>query len=215
MEIQAAVDRLNSQLPLKPRQDKLSPQLKSVHQNVLYSLVKQGRPPSQDELAQQLGKDNVEDSLRTLGKEDLIVLDADRKHPLGAYPVTIEPTPHKITVNGHTIHAMCALDAISVAPMFDTEVQIESTCHASKTPIVIRMQGSKILETQPSANVTVGIRWQMPSDVAAHSMCMEMVFLKDRQTAVAWQDGDTENISLFTLPEAVEFGKAFFVPLLD
>jgi hypothetical protein len=44
---------------------------------------------------------------------------------------------------------------------------------------------------------------------------MEMVFLKDRQTAEEWQDGDTENVSLFTLPEAVEFGKRFFLPLLD
>jgi mercuric reductase len=66
----------------------------------------------------------------------------------------------------------------------------------------------------PSAEVTVGIRWQMPSAVAAHSMCMEMVFLKDRQTAEAWQNGDTENISLFSLPEAVAFGETFFLPLM-
>jgi hypothetical protein len=77
------------------------------------------------------------------------------------------------------------------------------------------MQGSSILEVQPGADVTVGIRWQMPSAVAAHSMCMQMVFLKDRQTAQAWQHGDTDNISLFTLPEAVMFGKGFFLPLLN
>jgi hypothetical protein len=215
METQAAVDRLNSQLPLKARQDKLSPQLKTAHQNVLYSLVKQGRPPTEEELAQQLGEDNVQAGLRTLGEADLIVLDAEGKHPLGAYPVTVETTPHKITVNGNTIHAMCALDAVSVAPMFDAEVHIESTCHVSNTPITIRMQGDNILDAQPSSDVTVGIRWQMPSGAAAHSMCMEMVFLKDSQAAEAWQDADTDNISLFSLPEAVAFGKAFFLPLLD
>jgi mercuric reductase len=77
------------------------------------------------------------------------------------------------------------------------------------------MQGSDILAVQPTADVIVGIRWQMPTAVAAHSMCMEMVFLKDRPTAEAWQAEDKENISLFSLPEAVVFGKAFFSPLLS
>ena len=143
------------------------------------------------------------------------ILDAEGKRPLGAYPVTSERTPHKITVHGHSIHAMCALDAVSVAPMFDEDVVIESSCHVSKTPIIIHMHGNDILEVQPGADVTIGICWQMPSAVAAHSMCMQMVFLKDRQTALAWQQGDTENISLFSLPDAVAFGKAFFLPLLE
>lgn len=215
MDIQAAVNKLNSQLPLKARQDLLPAALKTGHQNVLVSLVKQGRPPSHDELKVQLGVENIEDSLQRLGSDDLVVLGTDGKHLVGAYPVTIENTAHKIRVNGNTIHAMCALDAVSVAPMFDTEVIIESTCCVSKTSITIHMQGSKILEAQPTEGVMVGIRWQMPSGAAAHSMCMEMVFLKDRQTAETWQNGDTENVSLFTLSEAVAFGKAFFLPLLN
>lgn len=43
---------------------------------------------------------------------------------------------------------------------------------------------------------------------------MEMVFLKDRRTAQAWQAEDIANISLFNLYDAVAFGKAFFIPLL-
>jgi mercuric reductase len=215
MSIQEAVERLNSQLPLKARQNQLSPALKAAHQKVLTSLVEHGRPPRDDELKSVLGEESLADSLRQLGADDLVVLDAQGKHAVGAYPVTSEQTPHKITVNGHIIHAMCALDAISVAPMFNTSVLIESSCHVTQTPVTVQMQDSDILEAAPSAEVTVGIRWQMPSAVAAHSMCMEMVFLKDRQTAEAWQDGDTENTSLFTLPEALAFGEAFFLPLMD
>ncbi len=215
MNIQTAVDRLNSQLPLKARQNNLPPPLKTAHQHILNSLVKNGHPPSREELIQRLGPDNVETGLQRLGADDLIVLDADGKNPVGAYPVTIEKTPHKITINGHTIYAMCALDAVSVAPMFDTEVHIDSCCRVSNTPISIRIQGSKILNAQPNDDITVGIRWQMPAGVAAHSMCMEMVFLENRPTAEAWQNSNTESISLFTLAEAVDFGKRFFLPLLD
>jgi hypothetical protein len=215
MEIQAALARLNSQLPLKARQDRLPAALKSVHQQVLRCQVTQGRPPNLDELKAQLGEENLEAGLKRLGTDDLVVLDAAGKLPLGAYPVTSEHTPHKISVNGHSIHAMCALDAVSVAPLFDADVLIESSCHVCKTPISIRMHGSDVIDVQPSTDVTIGIRWQMPSAVAAHSMCMQMVFLKDRRTALAWQQDDAEHISLFSLADAVTFGKSFFLPLLD
>jgi len=200
MDIQSAVNRLNSQLPLKARQDKLPVVLKTLHKTVLTSLVKQGRPPTADELKMNLGAENIRGSLQRLGTDDLIVLDAEGKYPVGAYPVTSETTTHKIFVNGHTIHAMCALDALSVAPMFDAEVVIESSCRVSESAITIQMRGSKILEVQPSEDaVMVGVRWQMPLGVAAHSMCMDMVFLKDRPTAMAWQNNDSENTSIHTI----------------
>ncbi len=215
MDIQTAIARLNSQLPLKTRQDRLSPNLKAAHQCVMTTLVNKGRAPTREELEEVFGKEKLIESLQRLGSDDLVVLDEQGSYPVGAYPVTTEHTPHKITVNDHSLYAMCALDAVSVAPLFDAHVIIESQCHVSHTSITLRMQGSELLEIQPTADIIVGIRWQMPSAVAAHSMCTEMVFLKDRQTAEAWQNGDLENISLFTLPEAVDFGKAFFLPLLD
>jgi mercuric reductase len=215
MNTQQAVDKLNSQLPLKARQDQLSPACKAAHQAILRTLVQQGRPPSDAELQMVIGNESLSDCLQRLGADDLVVLDATGSHPVGAYPVTLEITPHTVEVNGHTIHAMCALDAVSVAAMFDTTVDIMSRCHSSDTPITIRMQGSDILAVTPTTGVMIGIRWQMPSAVAAHSMCMEMVFLKDRPTADAWQNLDTDNTTLFTLPEAVAFGQAFFLPLMS
>jgi len=191
----------------------LSTELKAAHQSVLLSLVNNGRPPTIDELEVFLG-DSYGDSLQTLAPDDLVVLNGEGTQPVGAYPVTSEITPHKITVNGKVIYAMCALDAVSVGPMFDVSVTIESRCHVSQTPITICMQGSELLETQPASDIIIGVRWQMPSAVAAHSMCLEMVFFSDRQSSQSWKDADNNNISLFTLTEAVEFGKAFFLPLL-
>jgi hypothetical protein len=153
--------------------------------------------------------------LEKVGQDDLVVLDENRKQAVGAYPVTTEKTPHVIKINDKTIYAMCALDAMSVAPMFDIEVEIESICRVTKTPIYIHMRGSQILAARPSPDIQVGVRWQMPTGAAAHSMCMEMVFLKDQDVAATWQGGDTENTSIFNLEEAVAFGSAFFVPLLD
>lgn len=215
MDIHASTERLNSLLPLKARQDGLPLSLQRLHQQILFSLVELGRAPTSEEMVEVLGEKNIQEGLQRLGAADLIVLDRADKFPVGAYPVTLENTPHKIHVNGHTIHAMCALDALSVAPMFDAEVVIDSVCHVTQAPIHLCMQGVHIVDAQPSTNITVGIRWQNPSIVAAHSLCMEMIFLKDRKTAEAWQHGDVDNISLYDLPEAVAFGKAFFLPLLE
>ena len=214
MDIKQAVTRLNSQLPLKSRQNQLGQELKLVHQSVLQSLVNNGRPPTLTELIYFLNKDEIEIGIQKLAYNDLVVLDAARKNIVGAYPLTIEQTPHQLTVNGQSIFAMCALDALSVAPMFNTAVQIETRCHVTQTAIIINMRDSEILDAQPSLDIRVGVRWQMPTGAAAHSMCLEMVFLLDEQIALQWQNGDVENTSLFTLPEAVEFGSEFFRPLL-
>jgi len=214
MNIQSAVDRLNSQLPLKARQAQLSPALKKLHQAILLSLVTQGTPPTHEEMAEQMGEAQVASALQTLGAEDLVVLNAAGTDAVGAYPITTEATPHQLNIDTRTIYAMCALDAVSVAPMFASEVKIASHCHVSGDPIQIHMRGSDVIESNPEG-VMIGIRWQMPSSVAAHSMCTEMVFLKDENTARQWQGDELESISLFSLADAIAFGMGFFMPLMD
>ena len=133
---------------------------------------------------------------------------------VGAYPFTTEKTPHTVEISGVKTYAMCAVDALSISPMFDSEVTIESRCQVSGAPIRIRQFQMEILEAQPSLHVHVGVRWQSTRGCAAHSLCMEMVFVCDRETAVKWQSEDRENTSIFTLSEAIEFGAGFFLPLV-
>jgi len=212
--ITAAVTRLDSQLPLKARQQQLDAPLVRVHQGTIRTLVEQGRPLTREEIAALLDGGDVDAALGRLGDDDLVVLSGDGKSAVGAYPVTSEDTPHRVTVQGHAIQAMCALDALSVGPMFQAEVEIHSRCHLTGEPIHIRQRDREILLAEPSGDIQVGVRWQSPTACAAHSMCLEMVFLKDRATGERWQGGDTQSISLFSLDQAIAFGAAFFVPLL-
>lgn len=214
MHIQSAVDRLNRQLPLKARQDQLSPVLKTLHQMILHSLAMRGTVPVFDEMAELLGESQRASAIQTLANRDLIVLDASNTEVVGAYPLTTEVTPHRLRIGSHSLCAMCALDAVSVAPMFATEVKIDSHCHVTGGAVHIHMHGSEVIASAP-AEVLVGIRWQRPCGVAAHSMCTEMVFLNDRPSAQQWQGDKVDTISLFSLNEAIAFGRAFFMPLLD
>ena len=215
MRTQDAVDNLSRQLPLQQRQQQLEPELRALHQAILFSFIQQGRPLNNDEIKTHLQQHSVAQVLQRLADDDLIVVDAARKKVLGAYPMTVEQTVHKLEVAGHQFFAMCALDAVSVAPMFDAEVTISSQCAWSSEAVKIHMRGKQLLSVTPSADIKIGILWQMPGSVAAHSMCMEMVFLIDAQAAQHWQQQKEASVSIFSLPEAVEFGAAFFTPLLN
>jgi mercuric reductase len=153
-------------------------------------------------------------TIRDAETNTLVVLDAKGGDVVGAYPITTEETPHKVSVNGNKMYAMCAVDALSVGVMFNTETLIQSSCHVTGEPVTIHQKGKEILETKP-VGVQVGVRWQRLIDCCAHVMCRQMVFLRDEATAQAWLNADPVSKELFTVPEAIMFGEAFFTPLLE
>lgn len=229
-DVLASLNHLQQLLPLKRRQQALPVPFRMVHRAILRSLAETGKPPRQTEIAAMLGaKQSALHALATLGANDLVILStpvktAEKTHQLvvpedvevvGAYPMTTEKTPHQVEIFGHSVNAMCAVDALSMSLMFGGQTQIDSRCHVTGAPIRILQDGKEIKEASPSREVRVGIRWQSACSHAAHTLCTEMVFLKDVETAANWRATDPESIDLFTLSEAIELGEAFFVPLLD
>ena len=204
--------RLNDLLPLAARQAVLPVPLRDLHRSILRGFAGSGAPPNRDRLAALPGIADLDAALQELAALDLVVLEPGGTGVVGAYPFTLDERVHRVSVNGHSVFAMCALDALSVAPMFDVATRIDSACHVSGEPLVVDMQGAAVLGVQPVAPV-VGIRWQSTSGCAAQSLCLEMVFLRDCATASGWQQQDPASISLFALDEAVAIGSAFFSPL--
>ena len=213
--VQKAVERLSGQLPLLGRQQALAAEYAAVHRAILRSLANSGRPPGRTAIAAMLSDGAVDEALARLGADDLIVLDAAGREVVGAYPLTTEDTPHHLEVSGVSVNAMCALDALAVAPLFDTSVEVDSRCHVTGAPIRLRVEGEGIAAASPSPGIRVGVAWQNPCGHAAHSMCREMVFLVDEAIALDWQAGDVEAKGLFTLDEALDFAGRFFKPLLS
>ena len=106
MEVQQAIDKLNSLLPLATRQQQLDPELRHLHQLILHTFVEQGRPLPIIDAADHLARYSVQQAFQLLAKQDLIVLDVEQQMIMGAYPITYEVTPHIVETNGHAINAM-------------------------------------------------------------------------------------------------------------
>ena len=183
-KLDKALNRLTSILPLKERQDECSSQIRELHRRILLSFVEQGRIPTREEMGRHV--DDLEEAVNTLAEKDMVVFSRDGT-PLGAYPFTMEDREHAVQVNGHRVHAMCALDALAVAPMFGVNTQVSSRCRLTGAPV---------------------------GTSCANSLCLEMMFLKSGEIAWQWFMEDPDNREVFTLKEAVEFGDQFFAPLM-
>lgn len=209
--VSAAIARLEERLPLRARQAALPPPLAALHRAILWSLVREGEAPSSRTMAGLLGGVPPGEALARLGRDDLVVLDPEDGSVAGAYPLTTEDTPHRLQVGACSVRAMCALDALSVAPVFGVEVCIESGCAVTGDPVRVEQQGTAVADVHPNG-LRVGVRWQHPEGCAAHSMCRDMVFLRDADVAEAWRAGG--DAGLFSLEEGVAFASGFFRPLL-
>jgi hypothetical protein len=213
-KVKNALTRLNSVLPLKDRQDECSLEIKALHQAVLRSFVENGRSLNRAEIAPQVN--NIDEAVNILQSSDMIVFSADGE-PIGAYPFTMEEREHKIQVNGYQVHAMCALDALAVSPMFGQDTEISSQCRVTGDPVHIQQSGQSIQNIAKAGDVFAGIAWGADdgSSCCADSLCMEMIFLRDDNIAQQWLTDDPANREIFTLLESVAFAAQFFVPLLD
>lgn len=213
-KLENALNRLNTILPLKKNQDKCSPEIKEVHQQMLRSFVTKGRILTREEMA--LWVDDVPETINVLSQYDMVTF-SESGEPVGAYPCTMMAREHKVHVNGHQIHAMCALDALAIAPMFGETTQITSQCRVTGTPVKIEMSGETVLNLVEVQDVHFGIAWSAATagSCCADSLCLEMNFLCDGETAVQWLAHDADSREIFTLLEAVQFASRFFVPLLS
>jgi hypothetical protein len=211
-KVNNAIDRLNKILPLAQRLRTLDPKLAAVYRNILRSYVDIGRSLNKSEIALQV--DDVDAAIGVLKSNDMVVF-GDNDEPIGAYPFTMEQRMHRVDINGHRLHCMCALDALAVSPMFGLNTVIDSKCAVTGQPISIEQHDHAIVNDDDNRDVYFGISWNSAANnCCATSLCTEMLFLKGGPIADAWRDEDPDNRELFSLSEAVDFGAGFFVPLL-
>lgn len=88
--------------------------------------------------ATRLGVD-LEDALAVLAREDLVHVDAAAR-PLVAYPFSATPRGHRVLIDGkHWVEAMCAIDALGIAPMLGLLVEIYARDPLSGGEIWVRL----------------------------------------------------------------------------
>jgi len=211
-EINTALKRLGSILPLVSGLKSLNSDDTALYCKLINSYAQQGRTLTRQEVGELV--DNAEQALNNIVGSKLIVLDAEG-NPAGAYPFTSEAREHTVHINGVTAHCMCALDALGVSPMFNKPTVIDSQCRVTGEKVHIEQNGTEV--SGGTLNVWFGINWGAAASdtVCAESLCMEMIFLANESVAREWKTESPEIHEIFDLASAVEFSAGFFVPLVE
>jgi len=131
--------------------------MRAVHQAILRGFATTGHPPPAAELGLAAGPgDNPDEILATLHDRDAIRLDAAGR-PSVAYPFSARPTRHRVRIdNGVDVYAMCAIDALGVAPMLDRDTRIESSDLTSGQPVIVTTTAGHSTWDPPGAVVFLG-----------------------------------------------------------
>ncbi|MGT2467843.1 alkylmercury lyase family protein (plasmid) [Mesorhizobium atlanticum] len=173
--------------------------------------AEQGRAPEPGALAERaaLSETAIRPLLEELRRRDLVVLDGDKI--VGAYPFSDRDTDHRVMLDGRTLNAMCAVDALGVGAMTDRDTVITSRCRHCGAPIRIA--------TRNQGRAWTAVMWQSvryEGACAANSLCATTAFFCSDDHLSAWRrerSADEPGFRL-SIEEGLEAGRALFGPSL-
>jgi hypothetical protein len=131
-----------------------------------------GHPPSLPEIsgATSLTPDQVRAHLAELQAHDLLGTDHVTGEIVFAYPFTSRVTEHRIKLDGSMLHALCAIDALGIGGMFQTDIAITSSCRLCQAPINIATANSgRVVSTNPTTR-SCGMTWPTPRLQRRHAV---------------------------------------------
>ena len=163
--------------------------------------------------AEQLGLE-AERALATLAREDLVHRGADGEIAV-AYPFSGRPTAHRVRFpDGHEVDAMCAIDALGIAPMFGEAIEIESRDPLSGNEIHARVATDGSAEWSPESAVVVAGALRSQGD-ACCGCCPVLNFFASPASAERWLAEHPEvRGNVISMQEAAAAGQVVFGEVL-
>jgi hypothetical protein len=158
----------------------------AVHETILRAFAATGRPPTRDQLEDALAGHDTDlgEVLARLHAEDVIRLD-DAGEIAAAYPFSATPTFHQVTLaNGVTVSAMCAIDALGIPAMLDTDAVITSIDPITAAAVRVTISGGR--STWDPADAVVFLSANAGVGPSADNCCAVLNFFTGPDTARAW-----------------------------
>lgn len=166
------------------RESRISAGAHELYRSLVDGFMVDGSIPGLDKTAQ----------LRELASEDWLALD-DAGRVSVLYPFSLTSTGIEVVLRGVTRYAMCAIDALGIAPMLGADVEIRTSCPVSGDPLLINVGPSGQVSADPDSVVVLRRR----QTGAAHlSRCAATRFFSSSETAVDWRaaHGEAEDVIL-------------------
>ncbi|WP_274536127.1 organomercurial lyase [Streptomyces sp. CB03234] len=188
---------------------------RAVQQAVLRAFATHGRAPTEAELtaaAEPYGVP-VDRVLAALSAADHLSVDA-RGRIRAAYPFSPVPTAHRVRIaGGPEVWAMCAVDALGIAPMLGRDVEIRSADPVTGQAVTVAFRDGTAVWEPPSAVVLA--RTGSCAGPAVDVCCGTLNFFAGPASARRWADDHPEvPVEILGHDRAEALGRDVFGPLL-
>lgn len=183
---------------------------------ILRRFATHGRPGSAEthKAAARFGL-SAEGALETLGREDLVHLGDDGEIAV-AYPFSGRPTAHRVRFRtGHEVDAMCALDALGIAPMFGEPIEITSSDPLTNEEVRTRLgpDGEATWEPEPTVVVAGAID---RCGASFQGCCPVLNFFASSESAESWLARHAEvHGQVISMGDAIAGARAVFGSVFD
>jgi hypothetical protein len=193
------------------RRARLSGPERELYFWILRRFATSGRPGSAEtrERAAQLGLE-IEGAFATLEREDLVHRGPDGEITV-AYPFSGRPTAHRVRFpDGHDAYAMCAIDALGIAAMFEQPVEIRSRDPHSDGTFRATVVPDGEATWEPATAVVVAGALAQGAD-SCSACCPVLNFFASEESAGGWlAEHPHVRGHVITVVDAIACGRAVF-----
>ncbi|WP_020385907.1 alkylmercury lyase family protein [Kribbella catacumbae] len=192
----------------------LDPIERSVQQAILRTFATTGHPPEAADLgpATADGGRSTGEVLKALHEADAIRLTEDGQVAV-AYPFSTTPTRHQVRIGSVDVYAMCAIDALGIAPMLNQDTLIEFVDLTTGQPITVT--NTRGLTTWEPAGAVVFIGAEAGGGPSADCCCNYLNFFTNQAAAEAWSTAHPQVPGqILNHPEAESLATRLFGHLL-
>ena len=196
------------------RSSRLSEPERHLYFWILRRFAAGGRPSNAEtrHAAGELGLD-AESALGTFATQELVHLDRSGEIDV-AYPFSGRPTAHRVRFpSGHEAYAMCAIDALGIAPMLGEPIEIASRDPLTDEDIHVELEPGGTGSWQPEQAVVVAGR--AGDSESCDACCPVLNFFASTTNAERWLAAHPEVQGMvISMEDAIVAGRAVFSDIL-
>jgi len=174
------------------------------------SLLAEGKPASPEEIAAAAGKspEEVRAALDRFPSAEW-----DEQGRVVGLGLTLRLTPHRLELEGRTLFAWCALDALLFPILLSRPVSIESPCRGTGDPVHIEVTSAGIQAVEPPSAVVSIVAARDLADFRRVS-CNNTHFFSSPEAASRWLEKHPE-ATILPLEDAFRLGRLIAEGVLD
>jgi alkylmercury lyase len=143
--------------------------------------------------------------------------EVDEAGKVTGWILSLNPTPHRLRINDHTLYAWCALDTLFLPALIGQPAKIKSICAATDTKIGLIITPTGVTASYPSSTV-LSIVVPGRSSVCktcqdgeiAGAVCYAMHFFSSCEAAAQWLGSDSD-VAILALEEAWQLAHTVWV----